>query len=149
VGEVAMTAGYAGSYRAEALALPGAAYSYRVNGVDEVLPTGCGPRQLPDSGAFHPFADCFGTCTPCGTCGIPGASEYSPFAHFLAGCSGDGWIAGCTYVAATNFNPEATIEDGSCSWSTEIGCTGDEDGSGTVGVTDLLILLGNFGNLCD
>ena len=148
VGEVAMTAGYAGSYRAQALALPGAAYSYRMNGLDEVLGTGCGPRHLPDFGDFQPFADCFGTCVPCGVCGVAGSMNYNPFAHFSGGCAGEVWMPGCTYPSAENFNPDASLEDGSCTWGKGPMCPGDEDESGTVGVTDLLILLGNFGDIC-
>ena len=43
----------------------------------------------------------------------------------LASCSKEeDAILGCTYSTATNYNPSATSDDGSCSYSTE-GCTDD------------------------
>lgn len=81
-------------------------------------------------------------------------------------------VAGCMYSFAGNFNPEATVDDGSC---VEAGCTDEsalnfsataevENGScvyavgsacaedvnadGFVSIQDLLLLLGAFGNNC-
>jgi len=42
----------------------------------------------------------------------------------------EGDIAGCTYAIAINFNPNATIDDGSCQF-TGIPCENDSDGDGT------------------
>ena len=57
----------------------------------------------------------------CGECGGDGI------------CDGDE-IAGCTYETACNYNPNATIGDGSCLWIDGIceTCSGETDGSGTV-----------------
>ena len=53
-------------------------------------------------------------------------------------------ILGCTYDFACNYNADANVDDGSCeiaSCATE----GDINGDGVVNVTDLLLLLANFG----
>ena len=42
-------------------------------------------------------------------------------------------VVGCTY-AATNYNPDATMDDGSCLLT----CTGDLNGDGIIQLTDLL-----------
>jgi hypothetical protein len=84
-------------------------------------------------------------------------------------------MAGCTYDFACNYNPEATVDDGSCEVTSCAGCTWPEadnydpaamwdDGScqlpsfsscpedinsdGQVNTNDLLMFLGAFGNLC-
>ncbi len=79
-------------------------------------------------------------------------------------------IFGCTYPSSTNFNPLATLDDGSCEFSggpsncgpgtiwdeqlemcmpEEVGCLADIDGSGTVNTGDLLALLVAYGNICE
>lgn len=83
-------------------------------------------------------------------------------------------IAGCTYVNATNFQPFATLDDGSCEYHgctnseaqnfqlfatvddgscvfepCENPCPGDVDGDGAVGTPDLLSLLASFGFECE
>lgn len=62
-------------------------------------------------------------------------------------------FAGCTDPEAVNYNPLATTDDGSCSEACdptgESGCLADNDGDGIVAVSDLLILLGEFGSSCD
>jgi hypothetical protein len=54
-------------------------------------------------------------------------------------------IAGCTYPAAPNYNPEATMDNGSCLLT----CTGDLNGDGIIQLTDLLDFLIAYGNNCD
>lgn len=60
---------------------------------------------------------------------------------------------GCTDPAAGNFNPFANMDDGSCGDGclTEPlpGCASDIDNNGSVNVSDLLLLLGEFGNTCE
>ena len=83
-------------------------------------------------------------------------------------------IAGCTYVNATNFQPFAKLDDGSCEYHgctnseaqnfqlfatvddgscvlepCESTCPGDVDGDGVVGTPDLLSLLASFGFECE
>lgn len=73
--------------------------------------------------------------------------------------------AGCTIPVADNFDPEAEVDDGSCTyasfcgvgthWSQEMQqcvsdfqCSEDINGNGTVDVADLLLLLNAFGSGC-
>ena len=44
---------------------------------------------------------------------------------------------------ATNYNPAATLDDGSCQYPAP--CPGDFDGNGIISVNDVLIALGDFG----
>ncbi|MDA0728798.1 MAG: fibrobacter succinogenes major paralogous domain-containing protein [Bacteroidetes bacterium] len=69
--------------------------------------------------------------------------------------NGDGWcddwgVPGCMYASALNFNPEATFDDGTCTFSPPVTCvenTGvyDVDLDGLVGITDFLQFLSVFG----
>ena len=62
-------------------------------------------------------------------------------------------FAGCTDSTAANFNPIATIDDGSCGVACDPAgastCQADNDGDGVITVSDLLILLGEFGTTCE
>ena len=61
-------------------------------------------------------------------------------------------VPGCTYDAANNYNPVATLDDGSCTFDpcTSVGCDGaDVNGSGQVETGDLLAVLASFGAACD
>ena len=75
--------------------------------------------------------DCEGTCggtvtlDDCGVCGGDNAS-----------CSG------CTDPAATNYDPTALVEDGTCEFPE---CLGDLNGDLLVSVADILEMLGDFG----
>lgn len=53
-------------------------------------------------------------------------------------------LSGCTYWNATNFNPSAVVDDGSCEFPV-CSVTADLDGDGTVGITDLVLFLAQFG----
>ncbi len=55
-------------------------------------------------------------------------------------------ISGCTYVNAANYNPNATADDGSCSFDTS--CGFDVDGDGLVGVGDLMEFISAYGSVC-
>ena len=57
-------------------------------------------------------------------------------------------IFGCTYSAASNYNPDATIDDGSCVGAFN-SCPSDLSGNGNVGSEDLLIFLADFDLSCD
>ena len=58
-------------------------------------------------------------------------------------------ILGCTDPAACNFTPESTTDDGSCEYDS-CGCLADLNSDGLIAVSDVLILLGDFGcaSLC-
>ena len=57
-------------------------------------------------------------------------------------------ILGCTYSTATNYNPDATSDDGSCLGAFN-SCPSDLSGNGNVGSEDLLIFLADFDLSCD
>ena len=84
--------------------------------------------------------------------GIPGctyanATNFQPFATLDNGsCE----YHGCTNSEAQNFQLFATVDDGSCVLEPcESTCPGDLDGDGAVGTPDLLSLLSTFGIICD
>lgn len=52
-------------------------------------------------------------------------------------------VEGCTDMAATNFNPDAVVDDGSCEIAAP--CFGDVNGDGSVTVGDMLEILAEFG----
>jgi hypothetical protein len=86
---------------------------------------------------------------------IPGCT-YPTALNYLAFASDDDGsclFAGCTDEDAGNFNSLATIDDGSCcddcDANTDSNCAADNDGDGVVTVSDLLILLGEFGTACE
>ena len=56
---------------------------------------------------------------------------------------------GCTDPEALNFNPLFSVDDGSCLFD-DVGqeCVGDIDLNGTVGTSDLLLVLTKFGETC-
>jgi hypothetical protein len=72
---------------------------------------------------------------------------------FASDDDGSCLFAGCTDEDAGNFNSLATIDDGSCcddcDANTDSNCAADNDGDGVVTVSDLLILLGEFGTACE
>ena len=57
-------------------------------------------------------------------------------------------ILGCTYEAASNYDPCANDDDGNCVGFGSA-CEGDLNDDGTIGVSDLLYFLGVFGNDCE
>ena len=85
--------------------------------------------------------DCEGNCVvgeDCeGTCG--GNIEIDQCGI----CGGDGTTClGCTNPSATNYDPTATIDDGTC-LAPE--CLGDLNIDGLITVADILVMLGDFG----
>lgn len=59
----------------------------------------------------------------------------------------DASSAGCTYVGADNYDPQAIVDDGSCTYQGI--CPGDLDADGIIGVMDILELLGLYDTTCD
>jgi hypothetical protein len=57
--------------------------------------------------------------------------------------------AGCTYALAPEYDSTATIDDGSCTISPSSGCQSDLTGDGLVNTQDLLLFLGAFGGACE
>lgn len=94
----------------------------------------CDDNTCEYPGCTDPDACNYNECTSCGDASL---CEY--------GC------LGCTYATATNFAPAATMDDGSCTFDVPpppAGCQADIDGDGQVGVSDLLLVLGEFGDAC-
>jgi glucose/arabinose dehydrogenase len=60
-----------------------------------------------------------------------------------------GGVGGCTYANATNYNPSAQVDDGSCSFSVNCDCPADLDVDGVITVQDLLLFLVEYGTLCN
>jgi hypothetical protein len=59
-------------------------------------------------------------------------------------------VYGCTYDYALNYNPDASADDGSCEVDDSFNsCPSDLDGSGVVGLSDLLLFLIDYGNACE
>jgi hypothetical protein len=83
-----------------------------------------------------------------------------------------GWSHGCIYIDAINYDPTATVDDGSCEYDlpsicgagtyydavtsscipdgtgTGDGCPGDLDNDGSINTNDLLLFLAVFGTTC-
>ncbi|MGB0423210.1 MAG: hypothetical protein ACPGED_02755, partial [Flavobacteriales bacterium] len=62
-------------------------------------------------------------------------------------------IEGCLDNEAYNYNPNATVNSGFCLYTEGQGngndsCTGDLDGDGAIGASDLLVFLSSFGTFC-
>lgn len=85
---------------------------------------------------------------------IPGCTYANALNYSALATVDDGGcqFAGCTDSAAVNFTPLATLDDGSCleacNDGPSSGCASDSNGDGVVTVSDLLILLGEFGADC-
>lgn len=92
---------------------------------------------------------CFAACEGCAGCTDPLFMEYNPFATTDDGSCSVAYAAGCTYLGATNYNPLALLDDGSCLFDDgNADCPSDLDGNGSVGTSDLLAILGDFGVFC-
>ena len=80
-------------------------------------------------------------------CTNPDATNYDPAATDDDGSCD---VLGCTYALANNYNEAATDDDGSCEFDlTGSSCPGDLDGSGLVQLNDLLDFLLVYGTYCD
>ena len=84
-------------------------------------------------------------------CTYEDATNYNPSATDDDGsCVYEIGTLGCTYVDATNYDSNAEADDGSCEFEMNSNyCVGDLDNDGFVITTDLLIMLGAFGSECE
>jgi plastocyanin len=83
-----------------------------------------------------------------GSCLFPGCTnEIACNYDSSAGCDdGSCSLPGCTDQNAANFQSEAGCDDGSCLYYAT--CTGDLNYDSVINVSDLLIFLTAFGNIC-
>ncbi|MFM1999196.1 MAG: hypothetical protein RL204_1143 [Bacteroidota bacterium] len=82
-------------------------------------------------------------------CTYPDATNYNSAATIDDGsCTYDAGVLGCTYPDATNYNSLAIVDDGTCIFLLSSTCNGDLNNDNLIGVSDLLIILSNFGNSC-
>lgn len=97
-----------------------------------------------DGGPDNPF-DVLG-CTYSSACNFNAEANIDDLSCDFDSCL----MGGCTYTEALNFSPEADFDNGSCEFPIcqGDGCLTDLDGDSTTAVTDLLILLGAFGDVC-
>lgn len=94
------------------------------------------------------------------TCASPAVAAVVNVVDGIAGCTygfaanfdpqatlddGSCVLAGCLDPAAANYNPVATVDDGSCT----VDCASDLNGDGQIGAPDLLELLAQWGSVCD
>jgi plastocyanin len=93
------------------------------------------------------LGDVAGVCMGSHTFAIPGVYSYdcSVGTHAALGMVGTitVGVGGCMDIAASNYNAAADFDDGSC--TTVVECFGDLDGDSSVTVTDLLLILSEFG----
>jgi len=99
---------------------------------------------------FEVELDVLNNPNPIAGCTYPLASNHVSYA---TADDGSCLFPGCTDPEAGNYSPIANVDDGSCGEacdpSGDSTCQADNDGDGVITVTDLLILLGEFGAECE
>lgn len=100
---------------------------------------------------YDVLANCDDGCCEYPGCMDPQACDYNECANCSGNVICDFSCQGCTYEVASNYNPESTMDDGSCEFiiaPPESTCAADINGDGSVSVMDLLLVLEEFGNDC-
>lgn len=135
------------------LETPEGNYSGEVGIETTVFASGGGSAGCMDSMAcnYDPEASCDdGACTfP--ACDDPAACNFSPNASCYGSFVCTYSCFGCTYATAINYDASATTDDGTCEFPNVEGpdCMGDLDADGVIGINDLLMLLGAYGDGCE
>ena len=100
--------------------------------------------------------DVFGSCSACEAvegdgCTNPSYLEFDPYATVDDGSCVTLVVYGCPYEAATNYNPLANVDNLTCEFdgTGNNTCPSDLNGDGSVTTADLLVFLVSFGELCD
>lgn len=106
-----------------------------------VLPNGCTDAAACN---YNPAATCDdGSCILPNGCTDAAACNYDP----AATCDDGSCVLpnGCTDENACNFDPSATCDDGSCEFESCAPCFADFNADGARNVTDLLMMISEFG----
>ena len=100
--------------------------------------------------------DVFGSCSACEAvegdgCTNPSYLEFDPYATVDDGSCVTLVVYGCPYEAATNYNPLANVDNLTCEFdgTGNNTCPSDLNGDGSVTTADLLVFLVSFGDLCE
>ena len=100
---------------------------------------------------YNPEANC-----PDASCAYPACMDDTACNYNECATCGDITLCtygcqGCMYPQASNYEPTATVDDGSCEFNLLEGnsCATDVNGDAEVNVLDLLLLLSEFGMICD
>ena len=100
--------------------------------------------------------DVFGSCSACEAvegdgCTNPSYLEFDPYATVDDGSCVTLVVYGCPYEAATNYNPLANVDNLTCEFdgTGNNTCASDLNGDGSVTTADLLVFLVSFGDLCE
>lgn len=96
---------------------------------------------VPASGNATLDVVCFNSCDACPA--APCASDTNG-----NGICDEDDVPGCTYPLAPNYDPLATMDNGTCIWTPTAACPEDVNADGDIGVSDLLQVLGAFGTEC-
>lgn len=147
-GELALEPAGFGTWRGEVILSSGAwTFRFLADGILEPIGRTL-DLSFPVTWDGSEVRGCYGTpSAACPGCNDPDAIGYSPFAEGESLC-GAGAI-GCTQPQATNFDPSAHFDDGSCQFNSVSACPEDLTGDGVVGVSDVLTLLTFFGTYCN
>ena len=131
----------AGTYTATAV------FAEPISGVGEWTITILNSWASSDGASYDTDITFIGLCE--GLPATPGcmdsaACNYNPDATVDDGSCEFTSCAGCTDETACNYDATATLDDGSCEYAS-CGCPGDLDGDGQVSVADVLLFLSDFG----
>ena len=130
--------------------------------------------DMDNDGICDAIDDCMGEYDECGICNGPGAiyecgctmipegdcdcegSQVDAVGVCGGSCESDMDVnglcdaeEGCMYDMAMNYDPDATVDNGTCAFELNGDCPSDLDGNGHVNVNDLLAFLPDYGSFCE